>query len=149
MEASNGVKHYTRQCRSCWHYEKRWLKKTEQDPAALERAPKVRKFEWSDRQALKMAMLTPVQHLQQKQREAEREEWLEGEYREYLTSADWEDKRKKVLKRAVHTCEACLDARATQVHHLSGYEDLENVPLWNLKAVCKSCHDRIHGRTDG
>jgi len=68
--------------------------------------------------------------------------WWEW-YSKYLESDNWEEKRQKVLKRANFVCESCLDAKATQVHHKT-YEHVGEEPLYELVAVCKSCHDGIH-----
>ncbi len=38
-------------------------------------------------------------------------------YNRYLASADWQSVRQRVLSRAWGTCEGCLEAQATEVHH--------------------------------
>lgn len=65
-------------------------------------------------------------------------------YRQHLASPEWADTRQKVFKRANGLCEGCGDEPATAVHHLT-YTDLGNEFLWQLVAVCKTCHDRAHG----
>jgi hypothetical protein len=43
-------------------------------------------------------------------------------------------------------CEAMMfscTGIAHVVHHLS-YDNLGDEPLWELRAVCTSCHDKIH-----
>lgn len=66
------------------------------------------------------------------------------EYEIYInTSQDWQARRAKVLKRAAFTCESCLEAKATQVHHLN-YDSLFNEVLYDLRAVCRDCHQKIH-----
>lgn len=64
-------------------------------------------------------------------------------YDQYLQSPEWERKRAAVLKRANHVCEGCGTRRATQAHHLT-YEHLYNEFLWELRAVCRECHERLH-----
>lgn len=66
-----------------------------------------------------------------------------GWYREYLDSPKWQEKRKKVLKRANGTCEGCGDTEATEVHHLT-YEHRGDEFLFELVALCKSCHEKVH-----
>ena len=36
---------------------------------------------------------------------------------------------------------------ATQAHHLT-YEHMGDEFLWELKAVCRPCHERWHGTED-
>lgn len=58
-------------------------------------------------------------------------------------SPEWHALSVKVTARARGICEACLDARVQVVHHLS-YDLGRLPPAWELKAVCHSCHDRLH-----
>lgn len=64
-------------------------------------------------------------------------------YNYYLTTSAWLERRDKVLWRAGYTCEACGAAHATQVHHVT-YEHVGSEALWELRAICTPCHDRIH-----
>ncbi|MEK9724008.1 MAG: HNH endonuclease [Rhodospirillaceae bacterium] len=66
-------------------------------------------------------------------------------YRDHLDSPTWWDKRKQVLKRAGHKCEGCGDALASEVHHLT-YEHMGDEFLFELIAVCRACHERLHGK---
>jgi hypothetical protein len=63
-------------------------------------------------------------------------------YDVYLKSEKWQLKRNKVLERAKRLCEACGEAWATQVHHVT-YQHLFDEPLFDLRAVCVPCHDRL------
>lgn len=65
-------------------------------------------------------------------------------YDSYIGSNRWSKKRAKVLLRAGGVCECCGEARADQVHHTT-YIHLGDEPLWELRAVCRCCHERIHG----
>lgn len=70
------------------------------------------------------------------------------EYTKYLDSPKWRAKRKLVIARDQHQCQAKLDGctnAAEHVHHLT-YDHLFNEPLFELVAVCRSCHNKIHGR---
>lgn len=60
----------------------------------------------------------------------------------YLKSIQWKEKRDQVLNRDNHLCQACLKARATEVHHLS-YAHWQNEPLFELISVCHECHEAI------
>lgn len=64
-------------------------------------------------------------------------------YDEHLASERWQQIRGKVLRRAGGMCEGCLDNPATQVHHLS-YKHLGHEFLWELVAICDTCHERCH-----
>ncbi len=64
-------------------------------------------------------------------------------YNEYMKSIDWLNRRDKVIERDDYRCQGCLDARATQVHHLT-YKHLGNEFLFELISLCKNCHTRIH-----
>ncbi len=72
-------------------------------------------------------------------------EWREV-YHRYLASADWQSVRQRVLKRAQGTCEGCLQAPATQVHHQT-YEHVGDELLFELVAICRPCHERLHPKT--
>lgn len=66
-----------------------------------------------------------------------------AEYHAWLESPDWKNIRSKVLNRAAYKCEACLAAKASQVHHVT-YNYGWLAPAWALKAVCVHCHLRLH-----
>jgi len=64
-------------------------------------------------------------------------------YYEYLKSDKWKRKRDKVMLRDKNVCQACLTREATDVHHLT-YERIYNEPLFDLVAICRPCHEKIH-----
>lgn len=64
-------------------------------------------------------------------------------YREYLKSEKWEAKRRMVMTRDRNLCQGCLTAEATQVHHKT-YDRVFDEPLFDLVAICKDCHEKIH-----
>lgn len=63
------------------------------------------------------------------------------------TSKEWWTLRGKVMQRAGWRCEACLNADARHVHHLT-YGRGWLPPAWLLRAVCEACHSRLHSATD-
>lgn len=75
-----------------------------------------------------------------------RAEWRAW-YAQYLASAEWAERRRKVLERCMFVCEACVSDMATEVHHLTydrvGYEELDD-----LMGVCRACHGYFHGRAE-
>lgn len=73
-------------------------------------------------------------------RRAEYEEWCR-------TSPEWKLIKESVLWRSRGHCEACIRGNADLVHHLS-YLYGKIPPAWHLRAVCFSCHERLHTRGD-
>ena len=73
-------------------------------------------------------------------------EWREW-YDLYLRSPEWAERRRLVLERASGRCEGCRKRGATQVHHLT-YTHVGNELLFELVAICRSCHERIHPGAD-
>jgi hypothetical protein len=65
------------------------------------------------------------------------------QYQAYLQSEQWRRLRVKLLKRAGYTCEGCLEARATEVHHVT-YEHIFQEYCFELRALCAKCHGRLH-----
>lgn len=88
--------------------------------------------------ALREAMHADMARTQEShaERAAEYAEWCR-------TSPEWKYISEKVAWRSRGWCEACLNASATQVHHLT-YEFGKLPPAWHLKAVCSECHTRLH-----
>ena len=66
-------------------------------------------------------------------------------YRQHVTdrSPKWQELCRLVFDRAKGMCEACGLRSAVHVHHRS-YEHLGDEFLWELAAVCRECHRRIH-----
>ena len=65
---------------------------------------------------------------------------------ERYSRPDWQQKRAAVLLRDRNNCQSRLPGcafHATHVHHLT-YSHLGDEPLFDLIAVCKPCHERIH-----
>ena len=83
----------------------------------------------------------------QQEREQEREqnsiEWFK-QHNEYLQTDQWKAIRLKVLKRDNDLCQGCLEAPATEVHHLT-YAHWKNELMFELLSVCYDCHhNKIH-----
>jgi len=71
-------------------------------------------------------------------------EWW-AKYNSHITSAKWNDIRRRVIKRAGGVCEGCGEEPAWHVHHTT-YRNLGNEFLFELLALCGPCHSRVHGR---
>lgn len=72
----------------------------------------------------------------------QREEWRAW-YTSYLASPEWQERRQAVPKREHHLRQGCRQERATEVHHLT-YEHVGEELLFELVAVCRSCHEKAH-----
>jgi 5-methylcytosine-specific restriction endonuclease McrA len=77
-----------------------------------------------------------------KREEVERE-CRRARYHEYLQSPEWRAKRDLVIRHADGLCQGCGIQPAEQVHHLT-YQNIGNEFLWELRAVCRECHARVH-----
>jgi 5-methylcytosine-specific restriction endonuclease McrA len=62
----------------------------------------------------------------------------------HLQTPKWKALRHRVMARANGVCEGCGMAQATDVHHLT-YVRLGDEMLFDLVAVCRNCHNKIHG----
>ena len=65
------------------------------------------------------------------------------EYEQYLGSLVWRRRREKVMARANGMCEGCLSNQAEDVHHTT-YAHVYNEFAFELIALCRSCHERVH-----
>lgn len=68
------------------------------------------------------------------------------QYRRYLRSEAWREKRKRALMRANHQCQypGCKIKKKLQVHHLT-YERLGNEADEDLIVYCDDHHREVHG----
>lgn len=67
------------------------------------------------------------------------------EYQQYLKTPKWRAIAAKVMDRANGICEGCLDASASEVHHVS-YQHVGNEFAFELLALCRTCHERWHNK---
>ena len=65
------------------------------------------------------------------------------EYGSWLNDVAWRQLAERVKERAGFTCEACLNAPAVAVHHVT-YTLGVMPPAWLLRAVCRTCHRQFH-----
>ena len=64
-------------------------------------------------------------------------------YDSYIRSPKWQKKRLLILKRCGGLCEGCMENNAKEVHHLT-YKHFGDELLFELVALCQTCHGRIH-----
>lgn len=123
------------QCDECGKFHSRGVKRTDHpgwasymdfDPDQREKFQKKASQEWQEARAIAL-----------EDRRREYAEWL-------ATSHEWAEIRARVMHRANRVCEACLSAPAQQVHHET-YTAGKLPPAWLLRAVCRQCHEQIHG----
>lgn len=81
------------------------------------------------------------------ERQAEYRRRIAEYHRWCRTSPQWHHASDRVLWRSRRVCEACLSADAVTVHHLT-YASGKLPPAWYLRAVCRTCHDRMHNGDD-
>lgn len=144
LMASDGTARYVRECVICGAQTSQ-IAKAKLSPEQMEAAPLVTDSEtraarrggrWSAIQAVKMQMLQEVG--ERIRGEAQRE------YQDYLHSPHWLRIRRRRMEMANGICEGCGEKPATEVHHLT-YDHRGYEMLWELRAVCRECHDVIHG----
>lgn len=68
---------------------------------------------------------------------------ISPEYRSYLKSPEWDERRQETLRRADYRCERCGKDAPLQAHHLT-YKNIFNEPLEDLQALCFDCHKWQH-----
>ncbi|MDB6117617.1 MAG: hypothetical protein JWO08_1398 [Verrucomicrobiaceae bacterium] len=85
------------------------------------------------------------QHVTQFKKKRQRENTLKwfSDYNRYLQSPLWKEKRDLVLQPEDFVCQGCRKARATSAHHTT-YRHQGHEFLFELIALCQSCHDRYH-----
>lgn len=66
-------------------------------------------------------------------------------HEDVMLSERWKKIRRLVLARCSGVCEGCGEEAATQIHHET-YERLGCEMLFDLRGVCRQCHDRFHAR---
>jgi len=65
---------------------------------------------------------------------------MNEEYRSYLRSTQWREKRKEFLEMAGYECEECGESEGLQVHHLN-YENLGDESEDDVQVLCRECHE--------
>lgn len=67
---------------------------------------------------------------------------MNKEYKQYLLSPEWRQKRLKILQRD-KCCRACKSESWLQVHHLH-YWNIYKEKDEDLLVLCYKCHDELH-----
>jgi 5-methylcytosine-specific restriction endonuclease McrA len=135
-----GRRQFFRQCRRCGGWGDA-LRRADLSPRELALALPLGADAWREWQRQREDYRAEVYQRTKEQRSAA---WW-SRYEEYLQSPEWAARRTKVLARDGGLCQACLERRATQAHHLT-YERVFDEPLFDLIAICEACHLRLHSR---
>jgi 5-methylcytosine-specific restriction endonuclease McrA len=67
---------------------------------------------------------------------------MNQDYKEYLMSPEWKERRNARLDYDNHKCRIC-GKKAWIVHHLT-YERIFNEDPDDLASLCQSCHETVH-----
>lgn len=66
------------------------------------------------------------------------------EYRDYLNTDTWNEKRKARLKIDRYTCQMCGSRHDLEVHHFT-YRNKGCENVWkDLVTLCDECHRKVH-----
>ncbi len=84
-----------------------------------------------------------AQHQQWQAERAEKQRQWWAWYDAYLRTPAWRAKSRIVIRRANGVCEGCGQRPPTQVHHIT-YRHVGDEFLFELRAVCDQCHQRLH-----
>jgi 5-methylcytosine-specific restriction endonuclease McrA len=66
------------------------------------------------------------------------------QYRRYLDSDEWKERRDKILWRDNYECQKCGSTVRLQVHHLEYADKFGDEPDDALLTLCRNCHRQIH-----
>lgn len=132
---SNGFWMVKKQCLNCGDSSGQFKNSICEDINSL---PEYNEYLWDEYHAILWDQRKKYMDAQAKRR---RDHFF-YEHNIYLNSEEWKAKRQMVLQRDNYMCQACLDSRATQVHHLT-YKHWQKEPLFELISVCEKCHNSI------
>jgi phage terminase large subunit GpA-like protein len=69
--------------------------------------------------------------------------WHSPEYRRYLKSPEWQERKRQYFSRLPRRCAACGTYKRIHLHH-SSYERLTREPDNDLRPLCFRCHRNVH-----
>ncbi len=79
---------------------------------------------------------------------AESDQAWRQQYEMHLLSDAWRVLRQRVMARDGGVCQGCGVRPASDAHHLT-YDHLGDEFLFELIALCRTCHERLHGHRIG
>lgn len=69
-----------------------------------------------------------------------------ADYNAFMRSRRWAKLRERKLSQARNRCEQCGATKDLHVHHLTYERFGGDERTTDLKVLCKSCHEKAHGR---
>jgi 5-methylcytosine-specific restriction endonuclease McrA len=143
--ASNGARFYRMQCTACGDTARQLSKADLSFGEILDATPfdEAKKNAYEKRRKARWEQLEQQRRAKEEfARQAENAAWR-AKYDAHIQSPKWRALRAKVFRRSNGWCEGCGDRPAVEVHHLS-YAHMGDEFLWELRAVCRECHERVH-----
>ncbi len=140
--AANGTHHYRIQCTRCGAL----VRSVKKESVPLHRLRELPPYDGDLAGRWSVAKWGRYRELADGAR-GEKLQAMRVDYAQYRETPEWRELRRRVLDRANRVCEGCGQAEATQAHHLT-YERLGREMLFDLVAVCRACHEAIHGIED-
>lgn len=139
MIMKGGSAHYSLQCLKCGVSAK-FVSSSE-----VQNAGDIPEYDYSLKDAYRDDLERKRKEARERHRMLQTSDGVERQlwYSEYLQTPEWKDRWRLVMERAKGVCEGCGKSQARQVHHLT-YEHAGNEFLWELRAVCHPCHERVH-----
>lgn len=142
-ELSNGAIQYGTQCSRCGVW-KAW--KQSRFPLSA----KFGQYDAAIRETWRIERYGLAEDNRKQQQVEESQRWWDI-YRDFMASDAWRlYMQPAVMRRDGNTCQACLGKPAEHVHHVkypanvASVKDFEKQPLFEMQAVCKTCHQNIH-----
>lgn len=65
---------------------------------------------------------------------------MNEEYKAYLRSSEWRERRKEFIEEVNGECEDCGSKKNIQVHHLN-YDNIGDETEDDVEVLCKDCHE--------
>jgi hypothetical protein len=127
------------QCLICGDLVGRFISAKDLSAAEIAALPLFDVKRQRDYDAQKLAEITEIW---EGEKDKEKAAWW-ARYKAHLQSPKWKALSAKVILRAQGICEGCRKHPATQTHHLT-YRRMGDEMLFDLVAVCDSCHAKIH-----
>jgi hypothetical protein len=73
--------------------------------------------------------------------------WHSAEYKRYLKSPEWAERKRRYYQIHHRRCSACGTWKKIQLHH-SSYDRLTREPDSDLWPLCSNCHRNVHQAMD-
>lgn len=144
---SNGVEQVATGCIDCGKRTGQWLAHAEHPNRATYPLVQTHPDPCDCHDRARSSAIARLQQIQQ--RDGSPPRWNRDAYDQYLASAEWAERRRYFLSRAMHRCQLCktrgaADGRGLDVHH-SDYSRLGAELEIDVIVLCRRCHAHHHG----